>query len=35
MKNFFSKCDQICLKTAKLITFTKEIFNEKNIFCAV
>ena len=38
IKDFFSKCDQICSflqETADLVTFTEEILNGKLHFCAV
>ena len=37
IKDFFSKCDQICsfLETADLVAFTEEILNGKLIFCEV
>ena len=34
MKDFFSKCDQICRKITDLFTFTEEIYNGKPHFDA-
>ena len=38
IKDFFSKCDQICRKlgiTGDLVTYTEEILNVRLNFCAV
>ena len=32
IKDFFSKCDQICKKTVELVTFNEEILNGKTSF---
>ena len=36
IKDFFSKCDQICKEAADLVTFTEEILNGKvHFLCSV